>query len=281
MKGINIKMIEQNLKKIQTCCLEITKDIHRVCKEFGIQYSLCGGSVIGAHLYKGFIPWDDDIDLMMTRENYDRFLEIYPKYGNKKYHLHHYSIDGVENLPTLFSRVEDTSTYIKEEIAGGNRSGHIFVDITVFDYIPDNFYNSWIHWYGAYVYSFLYRMNGMIPGTGWKKILFTMLPKNVDKNHLLKKFSKYEQILRKHSKLKKGKKMAELLSAAYGGILYESELFSEYKEVSFEGTNLMVISDYKEYLFTRYGKRGFQKEMDVTDRQKAHIQEVLFENQEK
>ncbi|MBQ4417898.1 MAG: LicD family protein, partial [Butyrivibrio sp.] len=55
-------------EEIRHRCLAIAKDIDRVCTKYGIRYSLCGGSVIGAHLYRGFIPWDDDIDLMMTRE---------------------------------------------------------------------------------------------------------------------------------------------------------------------------------------------------------------------
>ena len=73
--------MDMEIKKIQQCCLEIVKDIDRVCRKHGIRYSLCGGSVIGAHLYQGFIRWDDDIALMMTRVIYDRFLSVYPKYA--------------------------------------------------------------------------------------------------------------------------------------------------------------------------------------------------------
>ena len=137
--------MDVEIKKIQKCCLDIVKDIDRVCREHGIRYSLCGGSVIVAHLYKGFIPWDDDIDLMMTRENYDKFLKIYPKYAKKRYHLHHYSTDGTKNLPALFSRVEDMNTVMTEEIARGIRKGHAFVDITVFDNTSGRCYNRFIH----------------------------------------------------------------------------------------------------------------------------------------
>ena len=66
----------KTLLQVQKCCLGIVDDIDRVCRKNGISYSLCGGSVIGAMVYGGYIPWDDDIDLMMTRENYDRFVRI-------------------------------------------------------------------------------------------------------------------------------------------------------------------------------------------------------------
>ncbi|MDO5422584.1 MAG: LicD family protein [Eubacteriales bacterium] len=261
------------IKEIQKCCLEIVKDIDRVCREHGIRYSLCGGSVIGAHLYQGFIPWDDDIDLMMTRKHYDKFLEVYPKYGNPRYHLHHYSTDGVQNLPALFSRVEDRHTRMTEEIAQGVRNGHVFVDITVFDNISGKCYNQFIHVYNAYIYTFLYRMNGMTPGTGWKQFLFGLLPKKVDENRLRKRYEAFENTCRRHTYRRKAKYCAELLSAAYSGILYEPRIFKRYTEIPFESEKLMIVKDYMDYLFMRYGKREFVKEMPDQDRQKPHIRE--------
>ena len=163
---------ETTLEKIQECCLGIVSDVDRVCRENGLEYSLCGGSVIGAHLYRGFIPWDDDIDLMMTRENYDRFLSIYPSKAGEYYHLHHYSTDGADNLPALFSRVEDLRTNMQEQIARGERSGHVFIDITVMDQVPTPLYFRIARLYAGYTYTFLYRKNGMTPGTGWKKSSF-------------------------------------------------------------------------------------------------------------
>ena len=61
---------------MQLVILDIIKDIDIVCKNNGIEYYLLGGSAIGAIRHKGFIPWDDDLDIIMTHSNYNRFLKV-------------------------------------------------------------------------------------------------------------------------------------------------------------------------------------------------------------
>ena len=64
------------LRHLQLVILDIIKDIDIVCKNNGIEYYLLGGSAIGAIRHKGFIPWDDDLDICMIREDYERFVKI-------------------------------------------------------------------------------------------------------------------------------------------------------------------------------------------------------------
>lgn len=66
-----------SLKDIQGVLLRIMKYIHSFCVENDIKYSLCGGTLIGAIRHKGFIPWDDDIDITIPRPDYDRFVKIF------------------------------------------------------------------------------------------------------------------------------------------------------------------------------------------------------------
>ena len=66
---------------------EILDVIHQVCTEYGLRYSLAYGTLIGAVRHKGFIPWDDDIDLMMPREDYEKLLAIWNEAAPKGYIL--------------------------------------------------------------------------------------------------------------------------------------------------------------------------------------------------
>ena len=75
---------DESLRKLQLCELECLKEIKRICNENSIPYFLIGGTLIGAVRHKGFIPWDDDVDVGMLRKDYDRFLEIAEKKLNKE-----------------------------------------------------------------------------------------------------------------------------------------------------------------------------------------------------
>ena len=67
---------DEQLAKIKLVLLEIMDDIHATCERHQLQYVLCGGSCLGAVRHKGFIPWDDDIDIGMPRPDYERFLDL-------------------------------------------------------------------------------------------------------------------------------------------------------------------------------------------------------------
>jgi len=263
--------LERQIKKIQEGCLEILRDIDRVCRQFHIQYSLCGGSVIGYHLYQGFIPWDDDIDLMMTRDQYDRFLKLYPVHCGSKFRLLHYDTLGTPDVPTLFSRVEDMEEDITETIAGSIRRGHVFIDITVFDTFPSGMHQKWIRLHTSYAYVMLYHRNGMVPGTFWKRTLYKCIPSDRKESRILDFYRRTEDLCRKSSQRHPdGPYCAELLSAAYGGILYSASIFSQYRNVVFSGVRTRMIADYRNYLYMRYGKWEFTRDIPESEK-RLHI----------
>ena len=102
-----------SLREHQEACLVILKEFDRVCKLLNIRYFLFAGTLLGSIRHKGFIPWDDDLDVLMLRSDYDRFLaEAERILDNEKFFLQKefYSFiltkfSGKVNKPPAFSRV--------------------------------------------------------------------------------------------------------------------------------------------------------------------------------
>ena len=116
----------------------ILSAIHKVCADNNIEYFIIGGTALGAVRHKGFIPWDDDIDVGMTRENYERFLNLPPDVfgedlviADRKYE---------KNCPFPYAKVRLKGTKFIEYVNYGikNISTGIYVDVFPFDKIPSD-----------------------------------------------------------------------------------------------------------------------------------------------
>ena len=118
------ELTNEELRGIQ---LEQLKYIDRICRENGIEYTLAGGSLIGAIRHGGYIPWDDDIDIELTRPHYDHLISVLmDQLPNEKYALLHYKVRETY-LP--FAKLYDTRTSFTSKIDNLNRGTGVFLDI--------------------------------------------------------------------------------------------------------------------------------------------------------
>lgn len=132
-----MKYKKEDLARLHGELLDIMAEIIRVCEECGIPYFIQGGTAIGALFNKGIVPWDDDIDIGMTRADYERFLRLAPEHLRPQYFLEWFGTE--HNTPFYFAKVKKNGTLFVEEMFRDMDIHHgIFVDIFPYDRIPDN-----------------------------------------------------------------------------------------------------------------------------------------------
>ncbi len=125
-------MKELSLREIQLSSLNILKVVADICEKQSINYSLAYGSLLGAVRHKGFIPWDDDLDIMMSRPEYERFIEYFLAHQKEMYPLKLLNMDTEPKCPHVISRVTDTNYYLKVKNEKEYGLG-TFIDIYVID----------------------------------------------------------------------------------------------------------------------------------------------------
>lgn len=105
-------MDRKTLRKVQLTQLEILKEVDRICTKHGIKYWLSGGTQLGAVRHNGFIPWDDDLDIDMMREDFNRFLKIARTELQESYYLQDWFTEKAYGLP--FAKIRKNNTLFVE-----------------------------------------------------------------------------------------------------------------------------------------------------------------------
>ena len=118
--------------------LRLLKEIDAFCREHGIRYYCSGGTVLGAIRHKGFIPWDDDIDMFIPRRDFERFVELFKEYGPSDRIIEFYEGNHEHHTPVARYHEEGTTMFMHYNMIGYSSAG-ILIDIFVLDPIPDGF----------------------------------------------------------------------------------------------------------------------------------------------
>ena len=128
-------MEKLSLKDLQHLELEIFKYFISLCEKYKLRYFLAGGTLLGAIRHKGFIPWDDDIDVLMPRTDYDRLQNIGKKLCDKRYKLASFELG---NLNYPFAKIFDTHTQIKKIFDFDETEQQVWIDIFPLDGLPES-----------------------------------------------------------------------------------------------------------------------------------------------
>ena len=146
-------MGEISLRELQNKSLEIALYFKDFCNEHGLLFYMCGGCCIGSLRHKGFIPWDNDVDVFMPRDDYEKLKELWPKYANTEKYACVYAdknrVDG-----NLFVTIRDNeTTAIKPYQVDMDISHGVALDVLPLDGWPDGKMKRKMQVFWALVYS--------------------------------------------------------------------------------------------------------------------------------
>ena len=108
-------MKELTIKETQQISLEILHTVAEICEEQQIRYALIYGTLIGAVRHHGYIPWDDDVDIMMPRPDYERFLEYMKQHVSNYPNLRVFNREECPEYPYMITRISDDRYRIRME----------------------------------------------------------------------------------------------------------------------------------------------------------------------
>ena len=273
------------LRKLQLTELNILKKVITFCDDNNIPYIIMGGTLLGAVRHRGFIPWDDDIDIAMPREEYERFVclannEFSGENGSLKFH--NFKTD--EKYKYYFSRVTDESVKLKDYYAIETKEQNAWIDIFPLDGMPSAKLKRKIHELRLLIarmkfqysqFSTLVSVN--LPGRPWQERLLikigTILP-------VEKMFKTDKALLRLDKLLKKYPYESSDYAVNFMGAgkfkeMHKRSLYDNRTSYSFEYTEVCGVADYDTWLTKMYGD---YMTPPPDDEKNKHFTEVTEEN---
>ena len=241
-------MKEISFEETKAILMDIITDLDSFCRKKGLRYSLAYGTLIGAVRHKGFIPWDDDIDILMPRTDYNRFKK---EYSHPFYKLESQETDS--HWPLNFSKVLDTRTVSTD--CFGNTSS-IAVDVFALDGLEDTRKKSErmvgkvLRYHRLWSSQLFTRNLSFNKAYGLKKNVLIALSKFVGL------FISYEKLLRRMLTYKQRNNVeSSKFCANLNGVctIYETKKLLDFMDAPFENKTLMIFRNYDYQLSLLYG----------------------------
>lgn len=277
-----IELKGQLLKNLQKQLLEILVDFKQLCEENNIDYSLCGGSALGAVRHKGFIPWDDDIDIFLTRENYKKFFSLFEEFLSDKYYLISPDTTPERGLSIIQIMKKDTiyKSYmdLDESIAG------IYIDIFILENAPNNCILRYIHGIISLLLGgilscvrFYHKRNSLLKLIDDKNILVTINRKIfIGKCFNFFSLKKWVYLYDKWNSICKNNKSKYVVCPTgikhYFGEIFLRKEYCKTKYIYFENIKVKVMYDVEKALKKLYG--NFWELPPESKREKHFIYEI-------
>lgn len=250
----------RTLRELQLCELDIVRDVLNICERHNITVVMIGGTFLGAVRHGGFIPWDDDVDLGMSRSDYEKFLKIAPKELKEGYLLKHFATD--KNMPYYPAQVVDPSFEILDVSAQKEKTRCAWIDLFPLDGLPKGKIMFQIHKYRLlYLRMMLkYSQFSQVVAVDLKnrpfheKVLVELgkhlnLEKRLDTE---KRMWLIDKCLKKYP-YEDARQVVNFMGAYKYREVFDKAIYDELAEYDFEGMRLLAPKDYDTVLSQMYG----------------------------
>lgn len=242
------------LKKIQQTVLQMSQIIYDFCKKNDLLCYFCGGGVIGAIREGGFVPWDDDLDFFMPREDYERFYQLWKSSSlNERYPILRASENYVDH--NLFTTIRDTeTTFIKTYQTDLDIPHGVAIDIFPLDVAPDSTFKqkvqkTWALIYSLYCNQIVPKNHGGMIAAG-SKFLLKIIPSSKVRYRIWKYAEKQ---MMKYNGVQTPFVTELCVGPRYMGSIYHAEDFSSCVEKPFEDKMMPIPVGYERYLKKTFG----------------------------
>lgn len=247
--------MSDKIKELQQIELTILKEFDCICTKYGISYFLVGGSLLGCIRHKGFIPWDDDIDVGMLRDEYDKFIKVCKTDLNDSYFFQ--DMMSENNCGLVFGKIRKNNTILSEEYSY-HLPFHqgVWIDIFPYDNVSNNKWIRTFHYYNVLIMKNLY-----IIKCGYKnphpesKVYFLVytICKFIGKPFSLKFYiNRLDKLMRKYNH--KNTEYAFPFGGAYPKKdTIKKNILLQVERREFNNFECMALCDYHTYLTQLYG----------------------------
>ena len=245
-KGVTIGQLQKKL-------LEIFLYFKKVCEENQLTYWCGGGTMLGAVRHKGFIPWDDDLDVFMPREDYERLYRIWKEVADTDKYVLARSDEKHNYHHTAMNLVDIQTTYINRYLENDDIFHGVYIDIIPFEGCPDNKIGRAIQIYHSIMFSVFNAQR--LPNNQGKllrlpvKILLGLIK---DPHRRYEIWRKHEEKMTKY-KFTSSAYVKETVSSFKGLFrLYDRKIFDTV-DATFEGVLVKIPAGFDYYMKCIYG----------------------------
>lgn len=250
----------KSVRKLQLAELEMAKRFVAFCDEHGLRYFMLSGTFLGAVRHKGFIPWDDDMDFGLMREDYDKFLKL-SQTERMPFEVRNYFTGDLE-MRRYFTKLEDPSIKITRKVTEIPETSNVWIDIFPLDGMPSQFVHRKLRKYfilwrrAAFRFSiFSVNVDTQKPNRPLIERLLIEFGKRFPVEKVFnfdKEINKLDQAVKKYSSAK-SKWFFNAMSGYKFKEMFPQEVFGEGAFYEFEGQKWRGPQDYNTYLTQIYG----------------------------